>query len=249
MYSELRHANPWQGGWLAGQSFRDGHRPGGLGVALVVLTRCGSLKTNSGGWPRLSARGCVRLFVQRSSARSGAHLDSMTYAHLVPRACAGSCAGACLLQKPCCFLVSLVSYNKRRPLLYNLSHSHNRINTLYISTLPPISNSSTKTTDQSVNMPTYIVSLDHLVPYRTWPCLETASYIYLTSYRRLLARRMRPQSRSTRKINTATYSCISEPDSRSNKLYSAKKHAEDQGGKIGHSYNLIKGFSYVAPPD
>jgi hypothetical protein len=28
-------------------------------------------------------------------------------------------------------------------------------------------------------------------------------------------------------------------------MYSAKKHAEDQGGKIGHSYNLIKGFSYV----
>lgn len=60
---------------------------------------------------------------------------------------------------------------------------------------------------------------------------------------------MRPQSRSTRKINTATYSCISEPDSQADKVYSAKKHAEDQGGKIGHSYNLIKGFSYVALPD
>lgn len=31
-------------------------------------------------------------------------------------------------------------------------------------------------------------------------------------------------------------------------MNSAKKHAEDQGGKIGHSYNLIKGFSYVHTP-
>lgn len=26
-------------------------------------------------------------------------------------------------------------------------------------------------------------------------------------------------------------------------LHSAKKHAESQGGTIGHTYNLIKGFS------
>lgn len=39
-----------------------------------------------------------------------------------------------------------------------------------------------------------------------------------------------------------------ESNSQTDKEYSAKKHAEDQGGKIGHSYNLIKGFSYVAPP-
>lgn len=29
-------------------------------------------------------------------------------------------------------------------------------------------------------------------------------------------------------------------------LYSAKKHATDQGGKIVHEYTLIKGFSYVS---
>lgn len=60
---------------------------------------------------------------------------------------------------------------------------------------------------------------------------------------------MRPLSRSTRKINTAEYNPILGPDSQTNLIYSAKKHAEEQGGKIGHSYNLIKGFSYVAPPD
>lgn len=60
---------------------------------------------------------------------------------------------------------------------------------------------------------------------------------------------MRPLSRSTRKIYTAAYICISEFDSQTDKICSAKKHAEDQGGKIGHSYNLIKGFSYVAHPD
>lgn len=60
---------------------------------------------------------------------------------------------------------------------------------------------------------------------------------------------MRPLSRSTRKINTAAYICMSGFDSQTDKVYSAKKHAEDQGGKIGHSYNLIKGFSYDAHPD
>ena len=28
-------------------------------------------------------------------------------------------------------------------------------------------------------------------------------------------------------------------------LYRAKKHATDQGGKIGHEYTIFKGFSYV----
>lgn len=57
---------------------------------------------------------------------------------------------------------------------------------------------------------------------------------------------MRPLSRSTRKTNTAAYKSILLPGSQTDPIYSAKKHAEDQGGKIGHSYNLIKGFSYVA---
>lgn len=30
--------------------------------------------------------------------------------------------------------------------------------------------------------------------------------------------------------------------------YRAKQHAIDQGGKIGHEYTLIKGFSYVLSP-
>lgn len=60
---------------------------------------------------------------------------------------------------------------------------------------------------------------------------------------------MRPRSRSTREINTAPYKTLLHPNSQTDSKYSAKKHAEDQGGKIGHSYNLIKGFSYVAPAD
>ncbi|KAL2277019.1 hypothetical protein FJTKL_00317 [Diaporthe vaccinii] len=82
----------------------------------------------------------------------------MTYAHLVPRACACAGACACLLQKPCCFLVSYKNKNERRPLLCNLGHSHNHINTFYISTLPPINKSPTRTTVHPANMPTYIVT-------------------------------------------------------------------------------------------
>lgn len=123
-----------------------------------------------GDWPRLSARDCVRLFVQQSSARLGAHLDSMTYAHLVPRACAcavagsGAGAGACLLQKPCCFLFSYK--NKRRPLLHAHILSHNHINTLSTTTPPPKHSSPTKLTPTPINMPTYIVSLNLLRPYQ-----------------------------------------------------------------------------------
>jgi hypothetical protein len=31
-------------------------------------------------------------------------------------------------------------------------------------------------------------------------------------------------------------------------VQAAKQHAIDQGGKIGHEYKIIKGFSYVVPP-
>lgn len=203
------------------------------------------LKTNSGGWPRLSARDCVQLFVQRSSARPGAHPDSMTYAHLVPRAraCAvyGAGAGVFLLQKPCCFLVSYK--NKRRSLLFNHSHSHNHISTSYQKTPPPQDSSPTKITHAPITMPTYIVSIDYLgnpiSPSRVWRLLAVSDICY----RRLRARRMRPLSRSTRKINTAPYNYLLFLGSQTDSVYSAKKHAEAQGGKIGHSYNLIKGFS------
>lgn len=175
MYSGLvRHVNPWQDGRLAGQSFRDGVQPRWTGNGLDgTYTITAARRRIVGDWPRLSARDCVRLFVQQSSARSGAHLDSMTYAHLVPRACAGAVAcsgagagaGACLLQKPCCFLFSYK--NRRRPLLHAHVLSHNHINTLSTTTPPPKHSSPTKPTHLPINMPTYIVSLNLLGPYQT----------------------------------------------------------------------------------
>lgn len=151
-----------------------GHPPSWTGSGLDwTYTITAAWKTISGGWPRLSAHDCVRQFVQQSSARPGAHLDSMTYAHLVPRARARAAAvsvaragaGACLLQKPCCFLFSYK--NKRRSLLDAPDHSHNHINTLHTSTLRPRYSSSAKHTHLPINMPTYIVSLNHLgVPIR-----------------------------------------------------------------------------------
>lgn len=172
MYSGLvRHVNPWQDGRLAGQSFRDGVQPRWTGNGLDgTYTITAARRRIVGDWPRLSAHDCVRLFVQQSSARSGAHLDSMTYAHLVPRACAcavagsGAGAGACLLQKPCCFLFSYK--NKRRPLLHAHILSHNHINTLSTTTPPPKHSSPTKPTPTPINMPTYIVSLNFLRPYQ-----------------------------------------------------------------------------------
>ncbi|KAJ0310751.1 hypothetical protein Brms1b_008539 [Colletotrichum noveboracense] len=38
-------------------------------------------------------------------------------------------------------------------------------------------------------------------------------------------------------------------DATPEQFQAAKKHAEDQGGKIGHEYSLIKGFSVEFPED
>lgn len=113
---------------------------------------------------------CTQVFVQQSSARPSVHRDSMTYAHLVPRAHACAVAGACLLQKPLDFLV-FYKY-KPHPLFNRSKRSHNLIKTFYASTLLPKPNFSTETTDPSINMPTYIVSLNNLGLHRSRACLE-----------------------------------------------------------------------------
>ncbi|KAK7997234.1 hypothetical protein PG989_005274 [Apiospora arundinis] len=46
-----------------------------------------------------------------------------------------------------------------------------------------------------------------------------------------------------------TYIVTCKPDASADQIAAAKKHAEDQGGKIGHEYNLIKGFSVEFPKD
>ncbi|KAK7704894.1 hypothetical protein SLS64_008242 [Diaporthe eres] len=46
-----------------------------------------------------------------------------------------------------------------------------------------------------------------------------------------------------------TYIVTCKEDASPEQVDAAKKHAEDQGGKIGHSYNLIKGFSVDFPED
>ncbi|KAI0152261.1 peptidase inhibitor I9 [Hypoxylon sp. NC0597] len=46
-----------------------------------------------------------------------------------------------------------------------------------------------------------------------------------------------------------TYIVTCKPDASPEQVAAAKKHAQDQGGKIGHEYNLIKGFSVTFPND
>ncbi|KAI1083652.1 alpha-ketoacid dehydrogenase kinase [Whalleya microplaca] len=46
-----------------------------------------------------------------------------------------------------------------------------------------------------------------------------------------------------------TYIVTCKPDATTEQVAAAKKHAEDQGGKIGHEYSLIKGFSVTFPQD
>ncbi|OAA68363.1 peptidase inhibitor I9 [Niveomyces insectorum RCEF 264] len=46
-----------------------------------------------------------------------------------------------------------------------------------------------------------------------------------------------------------TYIVTCKEDASPADVAAAKKHATDQGGKIGHEYNLIKGFSVTFPND
>ncbi|KAI6083133.1 peptidase inhibitor I9 [Hypoxylon rubiginosum] len=46
-----------------------------------------------------------------------------------------------------------------------------------------------------------------------------------------------------------TYIVTCKPDATPEQVAAAKKHATDQGGKIGHEYNLIKGFSVTFDSD
>ncbi|GKT45540.1 uncharacterized protein ColSpa_05721 [Colletotrichum spaethianum] len=46
-----------------------------------------------------------------------------------------------------------------------------------------------------------------------------------------------------------TYIVTCKEDASAEQVQAAKKHATDQGGKIGHEYSLIKGFSVEFPED
>ncbi|KAK1771294.1 hypothetical protein QBC33DRAFT_523212 [Phialemonium atrogriseum] len=46
-----------------------------------------------------------------------------------------------------------------------------------------------------------------------------------------------------------TYIVTCKDDATPEQVAQAKKHATDQGGKIGHEYSLIKGFSVSFPED
>ncbi|CAJ2514267.1 Uu.00g023860.m01.CDS01 [Anthostomella pinea] len=46
-----------------------------------------------------------------------------------------------------------------------------------------------------------------------------------------------------------SYIVTCKKDATDDQVAAAKKHAEDQGGKIGHEYKLIKGFSVSFPKD
>ncbi|KAF9870090.1 peptidase inhibitor I9 [Colletotrichum karsti] len=54
---------------------------------------------------------------------------------------------------------------------------------------------------------------------------------------------------TTKTINMPTYIVTCKEDATPEQFQAAKKHAEDQGGKIGHEYSLIKGFSVDFPQD
>lgn len=46
-----------------------------------------------------------------------------------------------------------------------------------------------------------------------------------------------------------SYIVTCKDDATPEQVAAAKKHATDQGGKIGHEYTLIKGFSVEFPED
>ncbi|KAK3944853.1 putative peptidase [Diplogelasinospora grovesii] len=46
-----------------------------------------------------------------------------------------------------------------------------------------------------------------------------------------------------------SYIVTCKDDATPEQVLAAKKHATDQGGKIGHEYTLIKGFSVTFPDD
>ncbi|KAG8354615.1 hypothetical protein FVEN_g7514 [Fusarium venenatum] len=46
-----------------------------------------------------------------------------------------------------------------------------------------------------------------------------------------------------------SYIVTCKEDASDEQVQSAKQHAIDQGGKIGHEYSLIKGFSVEFPAD
>ncbi|KAI0593098.1 hypothetical protein F4809DRAFT_596586 [Biscogniauxia mediterranea] len=46
-----------------------------------------------------------------------------------------------------------------------------------------------------------------------------------------------------------SYIVTCNPDATPEQVAAAKKHAQDQGGKITHEYNLIKGFAVSFPQD
>ncbi|KAI1400795.1 peptidase inhibitor I9 [Hypoxylon fuscum] len=54
---------------------------------------------------------------------------------------------------------------------------------------------------------------------------------------------------TTSSIKMPTYIVTCKSDANADQVAAAKKHAQDQGGKIGHEYSLIKGFSVTFPND
>ncbi|OHW92769.1 peptidase inhibitor I9 [Colletotrichum incanum] len=64
-------------------------------------------------------------------------------------------------------------------------------------------------------------------------------------------RRNFQHSTQTRKLSIImpTYIVTCKEDASPEQVQAAKKHATDQGGKIGHEYSLIKGFSVEFPED
>ncbi|KAG8168206.1 hypothetical protein KVR01_003895 [Diaporthe batatas] len=83
------------------------------------------------------------------------------------------------------------------------------------------------------------------------PLLSNISHSHTnTLYTSTLRPRSSPSPKHTEtSTKMPTYIVTCKEDATPEQVDAAKKHAEDQGGKIGHSYNLIKGFSVDFPED
>ncbi|KAL0933078.1 peptidase inhibitor I9 [Colletotrichum truncatum] len=72
---------------------------------------------------------------------------------------------------------------------------------------------------------------------------------HLPPLRHSIHRQLQHSIYSTKPINMPTYIVTCKEDATPEQFQAAKKHAEEQGGKIGHEYSLIKGFSVEFPED
>ncbi|KAI2624324.1 hypothetical protein GGR54DRAFT_595985 [Hypoxylon sp. NC1633] len=76
-----------------------------------------------------------------------------------------------------------------------------------------------------------------------------ASFLYHLATRDFRRPPIRRLFHKTTSVRMPTYIVTCKPEATPEQVTAAKKRAEEQGGKIGHEYSLIKGFSVTFPSD